>query len=307
MSLALGINFVISLETIERRRCGLTQTIATETTIGEVQLTITNIDNALKFYRDQLGFSLLSQAGGQALLGAGSAGLLRLFENPAARKEKGVTGLYHFAVLLPDRRSFARLIYNLAENGIEVSGVADHGVSEAIYMSDPDGNGIELYSDRRRNDWPRDDLGRLQMGTEQLDLEDLLLELRNGLDPFSGLPEHTTVGHIHLHVANLASADHFYREVLGFELMQRYGTSAMFFSAGGYHHHVGVNVWAGEGAPPPPPDAIGLRWFEIRLPGQAALDAISARLQAAGIAFEAHDGGLLVRDPSQNGILLTAG
>ena len=285
----------------------MTQTIAPETTIGEVHLTVTNLDNALKFYRDQLGFSLLSQAGGQALLGAGSAGLLRLFENTAARQVKGVTGLYHFAVLLPDRRSFARLIYHLAENGIEVSGVADHGVSEAIYMSDPDGNGIELYSDRRRNDWPRDDLGRLQMGTEQLDMEDLLLELRNGLDPFTGLPEHTIVGHIHLHVANLASADHFYREVLGFELIQRYGSSAMFFSAGGYHHHVGVNVWAGEGAPPPPPDAVGLRWFEIRLPGQAALDAISARLQAAGIAFEAQDGGQLVRDPSQNGILLTAG
>jgi catechol 2,3-dioxygenase len=284
----------------------LTQTIAPETTIGEVQLTVSNLDRSLKFYRDQLGFRLLSQEGGQAVLGAG-AGFLRLFENPQARQVKGVTGLYHFAVLLPDRRSFARLIFHLAENGIEVAGVADHGVSEAIYMSDPDGNGIELYSDRRRNDWPRDDLGRLQMGTEQLDLEDLLLELRDGMDLFTGLPEDTRVGHIHLHVANLAEADHFYRQVMGFELMQRYGAGAMFFSAGGYHHHVGVNTWAGEGAPPPPPDAAGLRWFEIRLPGQPALDAISARLQAAGIAFEAHQGSLLLRDPSQNGILLTAG
>lgn len=284
----------------------MTQTIAPETTIGEVAMTVSDLQRALSFYRDTLGFRLLNSAGSEARLGAGETAMLRLFENPAARAVRGVSGLYHFAVLLPNRRSLARLVYHLAENGIEVSGVADHGVSEAIYLSDPDGNGIELYSDRRKAEWPRDDLGRLQMGTDQLDLEDLLLELRGGLDPFDGLPEGTRVGHIHLHVANLAEADRFYREVLGFSLMQRYGAGAMFFSAGGYHHHVGVNIWAGEGAPPPPPDAVGLRWFEIRLPGQAALDEIAARLQAAGISTEAHEGGLLVHDPAQNGILLTA-
>jgi catechol 2,3-dioxygenase len=284
----------------------LTQTIASETTIGVVELSVANLERSFNYYRDQIGFKLLSQAEGQAMLGVGSTSLLRLVEKPGARAVKGVTGLYHFAVLLPNRRGLARLIYHLAENGIEVAGVADHGVSEAIYMSDPDGNGMELYSDRRRNDWPRDDLGRLQMGTEELDLEDLLLELRNALDPYNGLPEGTTIGHIHLHVANLGDADQFYRGLLGFELMQRYGTAAMFFSAGGYHHHIGVNTWAGEGAPPPPPDAAGLRWFELRLPDQSAVDALRTRLEGAGVPLEPQAGGLLVRDPSQNSILITS-
>ena len=283
----------------------MTQTIAPETTIGLVELSVSALDRALVFYRDQLGFALLLQAAGQAVLGAGGTPLLHLVEKPGARTVKGVTGLYHFAVLLPDRRSLARLIYHLAENGIEVAGVADHGVSEAIYMSDPDGNGIELYSDRKRNDWPRDDLGRLQMGTEELDLEDLLLELRSGLEPYQGLPDGTKVGHVHLHVANLAVAEQFYQGLLGFELIQRYGKAATFFSAGGYHHHIGVNIWAGEGAPPPPEDAVGLRWFELRLP-PAALQALRARLEAAGLTLEPKEGGLLLRDPSQNGILLVA-
>lgn len=283
----------------------MTQTIAPETSVGLVELTVSALDRAIAFYRDQVGFALLSQADGQAVLGAGKTPLLRLVELPGARTVKNVTGLYHFAVLLPNRRSLARLIYHLAENDIEVAGVADHGVSEAIYMSDPDGNGMELYSDRRPADWPRDDLGRLQMGTEELDLEDLLLELRAGLKPYQGLPEGTRVGHVHLHVADLAAAEQFYRGVLGFELMQRYGKAAVFFSAGGYHHHVGANIWAGEGAPPPPADAAGLRWFELRLPA-AALDALRARLEAAGVQAEPQAGGLLVRDPSQNGILLVA-
>ena len=283
----------------------MVETIAPETTIGEVQLTVADLDRSLEYYQGALGFQVISREGDQLALGAGGKRLLTLVAKPGARAVPGVTGLYHLAVLLPDRRSLARLIYHLAENEIEVAGVADHGVSEAIYLSDPDGNGIEMYSDRRKNEWPRDDIGKLQMGTEELNLDDLLLELRDGVTPYEGLPEGTVVGHIHLRVSNLPETDRFYREILGFDLTTRYGSAAMFFSAGGYHHHVGVNTWAGIGAPPPPPDSVGLRWFEIVLPGQEALDAVLSRLKAAGWAYEEQAGGIFVRDPSGNGFLLT--
>ena len=212
--------------------------------------------------------------------------------------------MYHFAVLLPDRKSLARLLYHLAETKLGVQGAADHGVSEALYLADPDGNGIELYRDRRKNEWPVDDLGRLQMGTEALDIDDLVMELKGGLEPYQGLPQKTTIGHVHLQVRNLAEAEQFYNGALGFKVMQRYESGAIFVSAGGYHHHIGLNTWAGEGAPPPPADATGLRWFEVVLPDSAALDGVLARLKAAGVTGEEQDGGVLVHDPSQNGILL---
>ena len=126
-----------------------------------------------------------------------------------------------------------------------------------------------LYSDRRRSEWPADDLGKLQMGTEELDVDDLVMELKNGVPAWTGLPEKTVIGHVHLHVADLAEAEQFYTRVLGFQLMQRYGSGAIFVSAGGYHHHIGLNTWAGVGAPPPPEDVAGLRWFEVLLPEEA--------------------------------------
>lgn len=282
----------------------MTETIAPDTTIGVVELFVADLKRSKDYYQNSLGFQLIREETGRAELGAGGEVLLVLNEKPGARQAKGVTGLYHFAVLLPSRRAFARLVYDLAEKEVEVSGVADHGVSEAIYLTDPDGNGIEMYSDRRRGEWPRDDIGRLQMVTEELNIEDLMMELKNGLADWEGLPTNTRIGHVHLHVSDLQSADKFYRGILGFELMQRYGSAALFMSAGGYHHHVGMNTWAGEGAPPPPPDAAGLRWFEIILPGQEALDAVIGRLQAAGIAYETVNSGILVRDPSQNGVIL---
>jgi catechol 2,3-dioxygenase len=282
----------------------MTNVIAPEAAIGQVQLKVASLERALDFYQRKLGFQLLSREGSQAVLGAGGQALLTLTEVPGARAVRGTSGLYHFAVLLPDRRSLARLLYHLAESEVEIPGAADHGVSEALYLQDPDGNGIELYRDRRRNEWPVDDLGRLQMGTEELDLDDLVWELKNGLEPWQGLPESTTIGHVHLQVANIASAELFYTHVLGFQLMQRYGSAAIFVSAGGYHHHIGMNTWAGEGVPPPPADAAGLLWFEVVLPAQENLDAVLERLKDANVAVEPQAEGVLVRDLSQNGILL---
>jgi catechol 2,3-dioxygenase len=283
----------------------MADTIAPATAIGEVQLYVADLERALAFYTDSLGFQLLGHEDGQAVLGAGEQRLVVLNEKPGARASRGTTGLYHFAVLLPDRKGLAGLLYHLAESNTAVQGASDHGVSEALYLADLDGNGIELYRDRRRREWPVDDIGRLQMVTEALDIDDLVMELRGGAEPWAGLPAGTTIGHVHLHVRNLAEAEQFYTRVLGFQMMQRYGGGAIFVSAGGYHHHIGLNTWAGEGAPPPPPDAAGLRWFEIRLPDQAALDALLERLKAANAPFESMDGGVLAQDPSQNRFLLT--
>ncbi len=283
----------------------MTETIAPATAIGEVQLFVADLEKEVAFYTNSLGFRLLSKENGQAVLGAGRRRLLVLNEKPGARAVRGTTGLYHFAVLLPDRKSLAQLLFHLAESNTEVQGASDHGVSEALYLADPEGNGIELYCDRRKREWPVDDIGRLQMSTDALDIDDLVMELKDGVAPWEGLPDGTLIGHVHLHVSNLMAAEQFYTRVLGFQLMQRYGSGAIFVSAGGYHHHIGLNTWAGAGAPPPPPDAAGLRWFEIRLPDRAALDALTERIQAAGVAFEHRGDGVLTQDPSQNKILLT--
>ncbi len=284
--------------------------IAQATKIGEVQLYVSDLGRSIEYYQNILGFKLLGRSGNQVFMGAGDRRLVVLNERPGAkpRPQNGagsrITGLYHFAVLLPNRGALARLLMHLAEVETEVQGAADHGVSEALYLTDPDGNGIEMYIDRPRRDWPADDLGKLQMGTEELDVDDLVMELKNGVPDWTGLPDKTVIGHVHLHVANLAEAEQFYTRVLGFQMMQRYGSGAIFVSAGGYHHHIGLNTWAGIGAPPPPEDVAGLRWFEVLLPEEAELEAVRERLQTAGVSFETHDGGILVRDPSQNTILL---
>jgi catechol 2,3-dioxygenase len=284
----------------------MTQTIAAATTIGEVELYVADLDRALRLYQDGIGFKLLSQGNGEAVLGAGSRRLLTLIEKPGARHVPKTTGLYHFAVRLPGRHALAELLYHLAESEIPVEGASDHGVSEALYLTDPDGNGIELYRDRPRAEWPVDDLGKIQMDVEALDVDDLVMTLKDGVPVWQGLPDQTVIGHVHLHVRDLLEAERFYTRVLGFQLMLRYESGAIFVSAGGYHHHIGLNTWAGAGAPPPPPDAAGLRWFEVILPDPPALQAVLGRLQEAGVPSEARNGGVLVHDPSQNGILLRA-
>jgi catechol 2,3-dioxygenase len=180
-----------------------------------------------------------------------------------------------------------------------LQGVADHGVSEALYLADPDGNGIEVYRDRPREQWPVVN-GQLRMGADPLDVDEILAEDGDG----RGLAPGTIVGHVHLHVSHLDEAQRFYVDVLGFEVMQRYGPSALFVSAGGYHHHIGLNTWAGVGAPPPPSGAIGLQYFVVTLPGASARAAVEDRLRAANVPIESTPDGLLVHDPARNAILL---
>lgn len=277
-----------------------------QTTIGAVHLTIPSLERSLRFYREKLGFHLIGQDGSRARLGVGEAVLLVLYENPAARRARGVTGLYHLAVRLPSRLDLARLLVHLSEAETPLEGFGDHGVSESLYLPDVDGNGIELYADRPRQDWPYDRQGRLHMGTEPVDLDDLLSELGEQTPAWDGLPAETRIGHVHLQVADLKKAEYFYTQVVGFELVQRLRPGAAFFSAGGYHHYVATNTWAGAGAPPPPADSIGLRWYEICLPAAAALEQARLRIETAGYPFEERDEGLFMHDPSQNGVLLAA-
>ena len=270
-----------------------------------MHLTVTDLDRSLEFYQQIIGLKLHQREGDTAYLGAGQAHLLGLTGRPDARSVTGTTGLYHLAILVPSRPALAQSLRRITETRTPVQGFADHGVSEAIYLPDPDGNGLEIYRDRPRAQWPFAN-GQLQMVTDPLDVAGILAELAGQDEPWSGLPPETILGHIHLHVADIVQAETFYREVIGFELMQRFGASASFLSAGGYHHHLGINTWAGVGASPPPSDAVGLRWYVIGLPDQAELNRVVDRVKQAGVEWEEHAIGLLVRDPSQNSFILTA-
>jgi catechol 2,3-dioxygenase len=272
---------------------------------GIVSLTVTNLARSLDFYQNVLGFKLNQQDGDTASLGAGGPDLILLRGNPEAKRSPRSTGLYHFAVLVPTRLDLAFVLHSIVETKTPVTGFADHLVSEAVYLPDPDGSGIEIYRDRPRDTW-RDSSGELRMGTDPLDVEGLLAELEDHDSTWSGLPNGTRLGHIHLHVADLESAIRFYRDALGFDLLMRYGPSAAFLSAGGYHHHIGINTWNGTGAPQPPPDSIGLRHFNLHLPDTASLGALQDHLEQSGISLEKSGSGIWLHDPSSNRILLRA-
>lgn len=284
----------------------MTHTIHPDTTMGCVHLTVANLDRSLDFYRQILGFQIHQREGDTACLGAGGPDLLRLTERPGARPMSGTTGLYHFAILVPSRFDLAQSLRRLAETHTQMQGFADHGVSEAIYLADPDGNGIEIYRDRPRSEWPRQN-GQLAMVSDPLDLEGILAELAVQPEPWTGLAAQTTIGHVHLHVARIPAAEAFYCGILGFELMQHYGSNASFVSAGGYHHHLGLNTWAGLDATPPPVEAIGLRYFTIHLPDQAALTQVIEWIKSAGVEYKKKEGVVCLRDPAGNGVVLATG
>jgi catechol 2,3-dioxygenase len=274
-----------------------------QTSLGCVSLTVRDLPRSLAFYTEIMGLHVVQNSASSAHLGTGAYTLLRLVENPLARSANGTAGLYHFAILVPSRLDLALSLRHLLETRTPLQGFADHLVSEAIYLADPDGNGVEIYRDRPRDDWPRRD-GQLMMATDPLDVNGLLDELSDASGDWTGLASETRIGHIHLHVSDLGEAIAYYEQTLGFDLILRYGPSAAFLSAGGYHHHIGCNTWAGVGVPSAPVDAVGLRWFSIDLPDANAYQECALRAKnASQLAQERHDG-LLVRDPSGNGILL---
>ncbi len=285
---------------------------------GHVHLTVADLDRQVEFYREVIGLKLHWREGAAAGLGAGNADLLRLTEVPGARRYRGTTGLYHFAILLPNRRALARAIGRLFTLRYP-NYPTDHIMTKTTYLDDPEGNNIELYAESpedgtmtivngipeaRRAD------GTLSDGREPLDVAALFRELTpdDRLAQREPMPPDTKIGHFHLYVADLDKSMHFYHEVLGFDNM---GSARSFrmgmVSAGGYHHHIGLNTWVGEGAPPPPPDALGLRYFSFVLPNKAELEHVVERVQQAGIPIEQTEIDFLVRDPSQNNVVLTDG
>jgi catechol 2,3-dioxygenase len=277
----------------------------TQMQMGRVALSVADLARSIDFYMQVPGLQVRERAGETAVLGARERDLLVLHAQPGARRARGVTGLYHFALLVPSRRELARTLRHLAATGYPLTGFADHAVSEAIYLSDPDGHGIEIYRDRPRAEWEYPN-GRLKLTTDPLDLDSLLGELDGAEEAWRGLHPATRMGHVHLHVAHIPAAEQFYVDRLGFELMARYGSGASFVAAGGYHHHLGLNTWAGVGAPPPGPEMARLLWYEMQLPDEAALAGLVGRLRARGTAVAAAPHGYTLRDPAHNQILLSA-
>ncbi|QDY82735.1 VOC family protein [Paenibacillus polymyxa] len=268
-----------------------------KTKIGQVSLKVSNLERSIQFYTEIVGLQLLRQTADIAELtvdGKHPLLILNYVENAVILPRQSAAGLYHFAILLPNRVALGLSLRNLLAHEIEI-GQGDHDVSEALYIHDPDNNGIEIYADRPRDQWKKDANGYYMMGTDPVDAEGLIAISENL--PWQGLPQGTVIGHVHFHVSNLLTAQQFYCDVLGFDITCRYGSSALFVSAGGYHHHMGLNIWAGEGAPPAPEQAAGLNYFELIVPDQQELDAITARLAAAGYGWQERDGAIYVTDP----------
>jgi catechol 2,3-dioxygenase len=278
-----------------------------DTTLGPVRLTVSELDRSRAFYERAIGLRASERDDGTLALGpAGEPPLIELRGDSAApRLNRRAPGLYHLAVLVPTRRDLAFALARLAQARWPLDGASDHRVSEALYLSDPDGNGIEIYRDRPREQWPRSG-DRLEMATLPLDLDGLIDELRDASELQAHAPAGTRIGHVHLQVADIAEAETFYHGVLGFDVMVRGYPGALFVSAGGYHHHVGLNTWHSAGATPATEGSVGLRSFTVELPSEAERAAVVARVRAAGIPMSDVPEGVLVRDPFGTAVVLTA-
>ena len=262
-----------------------------------------DLAGARAFYERVIGLRVLEGDGSSVPLGTEEGRpLLELSGDPDAPPRPRVsTGLFHLALLLPGRAELARSVRRVVEAGWRFTGASDHFVSEALYLDDPEGNGIELYRDRPRSEWTQEG-GELKMGTVALDLDDLMAQEPGG--PDAGMPPRTTMGHVHLNVADLGDTEAFYAGLLGLDVTVRGYPGALFLSAGGYHHHLGTNLWRGAGAPPAPPGSLGLREFAFRLPSAGAVDEVRDRLAAAGREPQESEGAVRVLDPSRNAVVL---
>ncbi len=272
--------------------------------LGAVHLTVSDLDSSVAFYRDAIGLRLHRLERAVAAMGAGGEDLVVLHEEPGVRRAGRHAGLYHYALLYPSRVELSRAALRLAATRTPIQGASDHGTHEAIYLPDPDGNGIELAADRPREAWP--DLANpgWDGGPKPLDL-DGLLALVAGEEPRREVGSGLAVGHVHLHVGDLERGLSFYQGVLGFERMFSMPTAA-FVAAGGYHHHLGFNVWRGEGVGPAPAGRVGLRHWTVVLDDPTDLDAVRQRVRAAGVEVEEHEGGgFVVRDPWEIAVLFT--
>jgi catechol 2,3-dioxygenase len=273
--------------------------------MGEVHLEVGDLERSLTYYERALGLFVHERDGARAVLGTGGEALLVLYEEPGSAPARHCSGLYHFALLVPERAHLAAFLVHVAREKIPLTGMSDHFVSEAIYLRDPDEHGIEVYWDRPREVW--DGQVDTRLTTMPLDTHALLGVLE---DPrttdFEGLPRATTMGHVHLRVADVPAAVRFYRDVLGFGLMAELGDQAAFLSAGGYHHHLGANSWESAGRSQAPRGVATLRHATVLLPDTGAVDRAATDADAHGHEPEDVDGAVRVRDPSGNAIVLRA-
>jgi catechol 2,3-dioxygenase len=276
------------------------------TSLGGVELTVADLDAQTAFYRDAIGLGEIRRDGDVAELGApgGETPLVTLVgRREALPRPPRTTGLFHVAFLVPSRADLARAVHRVTGAGHRFAGASDHRVSEALYLDDPEGNGIEIYRDRPREEWAYEG-GELKLATLPLDLEGVLAGVPAD-DAGERVAEGTRIGHVHLQVADIPAAEAFYVGALGFEPTVRSYPGALFVSAGGYHHHVGLNTWAGHGLPSPPPGARGLRRFTIVLPDEAALGEALEGAAVAGFEAEGEDGTAVLADPSGTRVVLT--
>lgn len=271
--------------------------------LGPIELTVSNLERSLAFYQRALGMKLLNTDGKTARLGTQKRALLELTEIPGAPSApRSTTGLYHFAILLPTRVDLARFVRHVGSLGLRL-GQGDHLVSEAFYMNDPDGHGIEVYRDRPRNEW-KWNVDQVQMATDPVDVAGMMAE-PGADDPWTGLPEGTIMGHFHLRVADLDATRAFYLKVLGFDLVSLF-PGALFVSVGGYHHHFGLNVWQSQGGQPAPANTARLERVNLRLPNADELGHLEERLKAAGVAFTREGDHLETHDPAGNTLHFSA-
>lgn len=276
-----------------------------------------DLGRALAFYQGVLGFRVGHQEGGRVTLASGeqsdSSGaattpreLFVLEERPGIGRRPlrpVTTGLYHVALLVPSRRALGRALLGLREAGYPLRGMSDHAVSESLYLDDPDGNGLEIYADRPRQMWPVRD-GVVQMTVDPMDVEGVMAAGRERPEPWAGLPAETVVGHVHFTVSRLEPALAFYRDLIGFDEMMRVPTLAAV-SAGGYHHHLNLNTWAGEGAPSDSDQVAGLSGWELEVPGEQARRVLIGRVKAAG-AIVSSSHGVTARDPDAIAVEIVA-
>jgi catechol 2,3-dioxygenase len=280
-----------------------------------VHLAVTDLEVARRFYEEVVGLTALSAGDDGTRMGAHGVELVVLHPGAKTQVAQHRTGLYHLAIVVPDRRELARVIARASARGVYNS-PTDHTLTKSDYLWDPDGNGIEVYTESPEDGtWTflddgfaavdRD--GRPRSGRDPIDLDQLFAELKPGDRLEQPMPPGTKMGHVHLHVAHIRDALDFYTGLVGFELQgvsRRFG--AAFISAGGYHHHLGLNTWAGEGAPPAPEGSAGLRHYTIEVPGESDLEPVLDRLRGAGLAVSQVGSDFEVVDPSQNRVRLRA-
>lgn len=271
-----------------------------EMKLGIVSLKVRDLEKMVNFYRERIGLGVLERSEREAVLGISQSSepLLRLREIDTSELKRRTAGLYHTAFLLPTRKDLGNILYSLLVKKVSLQGASDHGYSEAIYLQDPEGNGIEIYRDKPHSEWDIKEDGRIEGITIEMDAEGVLGS-REDL-PSDRFPVGTTIGHVHLSVRNLKETERFYTSVLGLDMKSYFREQAVFFAANGYHHHIGSNNWLGEDLPLPEESDTGLEYFTVQLPNGEELAKMKSYFEENNVEWSEKEGELWITDP--NGI-----